>query len=233
MVPRQGAVIATGQKKVLGPHCRMISSLLVWAGIASLRLRDSWFAGILPHQALTYREGSFVSSILFARAYRRQAEFIPQPKSIRRRFSSFDFTQCWGCGFCICTNDFAYGPVLNRLGSASGQLLCRVALATGKTTFIRHLLQRDFPGMRIGPEPTTVEFSGLPLLCFQHQWAVKLRELHPSLTDAMTLALDRLPEDRFVCVLHGESDCTSRWLFCAEWCKFIHWKYRREWKTEA
>lgn len=27
--------------------------------------------------------------------------------------------------------------------------------STGKTTFIRHLLERDFPGIRIGPEPTT------------------------------------------------------------------------------
>uniref|UniRef100_A0A672J2M5 EH domain-containing protein 1 n=2 Tax=Salarias fasciatus TaxID=181472 RepID=A0A672J2M5_SALFA len=27
--------------------------------------------------------------------------------------------------------------------------------STGKTTFIRHLMEQDFPGMRIGPEPTT------------------------------------------------------------------------------
>ncbi|XP_078000886.1 EH domain-containing protein 1-like [Glandiceps talaboti] len=27
--------------------------------------------------------------------------------------------------------------------------------STGKTTFIKYLLERDFPGMRIGPEPTT------------------------------------------------------------------------------
>ncbi|KAK3522079.1 hypothetical protein QTP70_024345 [Hemibagrus guttatus] len=30
--------------------------------------------------------------------------------------------------------------------------------STGKTTFIRHLLEHDFPGMRIGPEPTTDSF---------------------------------------------------------------------------
>ncbi|XP_042296821.1 EH domain-containing protein 1 isoform X2 [Sceloporus undulatus] len=30
--------------------------------------------------------------------------------------------------------------------------------STGKTTFIRHLLEQDFPGMRIGPEPTTDSF---------------------------------------------------------------------------
>lgn len=30
--------------------------------------------------------------------------------------------------------------------------------STGKTTFIRFLLERDFPGMSIGPEPTTDKF---------------------------------------------------------------------------
>ncbi|XP_027199244.1 putative achaete scute target 1 [Dermatophagoides pteronyssinus] len=30
--------------------------------------------------------------------------------------------------------------------------------STGKTTFIRYLLERDFPGIRIGPEPTTDRF---------------------------------------------------------------------------
>lgn len=30
--------------------------------------------------------------------------------------------------------------------------------STGKTTFIRYLLERDFPGCRIGPEPTTDRF---------------------------------------------------------------------------
>jgi len=30
--------------------------------------------------------------------------------------------------------------------------------STGKTTFIRHLLEQDFPGMTIGPEPTTDRF---------------------------------------------------------------------------
>ncbi|KAA0161649.1 hypothetical protein FNF27_08143 [Cafeteria roenbergensis] len=31
--------------------------------------------------------------------------------------------------------------------------------SVGKTTFIKHLLGRDFPGMRIGPEPTTDRFT--------------------------------------------------------------------------
>ncbi len=33
--------------------------------------------------------------------------------------------------------------------------------STGKTTFIRYLLEQDFPGMRIGPEPTTDRFMAV------------------------------------------------------------------------
>ncbi len=33
--------------------------------------------------------------------------------------------------------------------------------STGKTTFIRYLIEKDFPGMRIGPEPTTDGFVAL------------------------------------------------------------------------
>ncbi|XP_051880828.1 EH domain-containing protein 3 isoform X1 [Pristis pectinata] len=41
--------------------------------------------------------------------------------------------------------DFDNKPMLLLVGQYS----------TGKTTFIRYLLEQDFPGMRIGPEPTT------------------------------------------------------------------------------
>lgn len=43
--------------------------------------------------------------------------------------------------------DFDAKPMILLVGQYS----------TGKTTFIRHLLERDFPGIRIGPEPTTGE----------------------------------------------------------------------------
>jgi EH domain-containing protein 1 len=33
--------------------------------------------------------------------------------------------------------------------------------STGKTTFIRYLLERDFPGQNIGPEPTTDRFNAV------------------------------------------------------------------------
>jgi GTPase SAR1 family protein len=44
--------------------------------------------------------------------------------------------------------DFAAKPMVLMLGQYS----------TGKSTFIRHLLGRDYPGLRIGPEPTTDKF---------------------------------------------------------------------------
>lgn len=44
--------------------------------------------------------------------------------------------------------DFDAKPMILLVGQYS----------TGKTTFIRYLLERDFPGIRIGPEPTTDSF---------------------------------------------------------------------------
>ena len=41
--------------------------------------------------------------------------------------------------------DFDARPMVMLVGQYS----------TGKTTFIRYLLEQDFPGIRIGPEPTT------------------------------------------------------------------------------
>ena len=44
--------------------------------------------------------------------------------------------------------DFNARPLVMLVGQYS----------TGKTTFIKYLLDRDFPGMHIGPEPTTDRF---------------------------------------------------------------------------
>lgn len=44
--------------------------------------------------------------------------------------------------------DFAARPMVLLIGQYS----------SGKSTFIRHLLGRDYPGLRIGPEPTTDRF---------------------------------------------------------------------------
>ncbi|RWS30308.1 EH domain-containing protein 3-like protein [Leptotrombidium deliense] len=42
--------------------------------------------------------------------------------------------------------------------------------STGKTTFIRYLLERDFPGIRIGPEPTTDRF--IAVMCGEQEGVI-------------------------------------------------------------
>uniref|UniRef100_A0A061S3M1 Eh domain-containing protein 1-like n=1 Tax=Tetraselmis sp. GSL018 TaxID=582737 RepID=A0A061S3M1_9CHLO len=49
---------------------------------------------------------------------------------------------------CLTAGDFNAKPSVLLIGQYS----------TGKTTFIRHLLKRDYPGILIGPEPTTDRF---------------------------------------------------------------------------
>jgi GTPase SAR1 family protein len=48
-------------------------------------------------------------------------------------------------------NEFDAAPMVLLIGQYS----------TGKTTFVSHLLGEDFPGMHIGPEPTTDKFMAL------------------------------------------------------------------------
>lgn len=48
-------------------------------------------------------------------------------------------------------SDFFNKPMVLLVGQYS----------TGKTTFIRYLLEQDFPGMRVGPEPTTDCFTAV------------------------------------------------------------------------
>jgi hypothetical protein len=47
-----------------------------------------------------------------------------------------------------------------HLSAAKPQVLLVGQYSVGKTSFIRYLLGRDFPGQRIGPEPTTDRFTG-------------------------------------------------------------------------
>lgn len=49
-------------------------------------------------------------------------------------------------------SDFEAKPSVLLLGQYS----------TGKTTFIKHLLGRDYPGIHIGPEPTTGQLAVQP-----------------------------------------------------------------------
>ncbi|ETO13471.1 EH domain-containing protein 4, partial [Reticulomyxa filosa] len=53
-------------------------------------------------------------------------------------------------------------PLLNPVDFTSRPMVMLVGqYSTGKTTFIRYLIGRDFPGMSIGPEPTTDCFSAI------------------------------------------------------------------------
>jgi len=52
-----------------------------------------------------------------------------------------------------------YSPLLGSSDfDAKPMVLLIGQYSVGKTTFIRHLLNRDFPGQHIGPEPTTDRF---------------------------------------------------------------------------
>ncbi|XP_031343905.1 EH domain-containing protein 3-like [Photinus pyralis] len=55
-----------------------------------------------------------------------------------------------------------HSPQLNDPDFDAKPLILLVGqYSTGKTTFIKYLLERDFPGIRIGPEPTTDKFSAV------------------------------------------------------------------------
>ena len=68
---------------------------------------------------------------------------------IEERFELYDF--CLPTNAEIQDSEFDAKPMVLLLGQYS----------TGKTTFIRHLIGRDFPAMHIGPEPTTDRFMAL------------------------------------------------------------------------
>lgn len=53
-------------------------------------------------------------------------------------------------------------PALNEPDFDARPMILLVGqYSTGKTTFIRYLLEKDFPGIRIGPEPTTDAFTAV------------------------------------------------------------------------
>ncbi|EWM24449.1 receptor mediated endocytosis protein, partial [Nannochloropsis gaditana] len=55
--------------------------------------------------------------------------------------------------------DAFYSPALSDSEFDSKPMVMLVGqYSTGKTSFIRYLIGRDFPGQRIGPEPTTDRF---------------------------------------------------------------------------
>ena len=55
-------------------------------------------------------------------------------------------------------HEFHSPPLEDADFDAKPMVLLVGQYSTGKTTFIKYLLERDFPGIRIGPEPTTDRF---------------------------------------------------------------------------
>jgi EH domain-containing protein 1 len=64
------------------------------------------------------------------------------------------------CALNNCLTFLAYSVDTNAT-TAKPQVLLIGQYSVGKTSFIRYLLGRDFPGQRIGPEPTTDRFTVL------------------------------------------------------------------------
>jgi GTPase SAR1 family protein len=56
-------------------------------------------------------------------------------------------------------NRFLYSMMIGD--TCRPQVLLVGQYSVGKTSFIRYLLGRDFPGQRIGPEPTTDRFCAI------------------------------------------------------------------------
>ncbi len=57
--------------------------------------------------------------------------------------------------------DFFMSPLTDGDFMARPMVLLLGQYSVGKTTFIQNLLERDFPGIRIGPEPTTDRFVAI------------------------------------------------------------------------
>ena len=58
-------------------------------------------------------------------------------------------------------HDFVSPPLNDPDFDAKPMILLVGQYSTGKTSFIRYLLERDYPGLRIGPEPTTDCFNAV------------------------------------------------------------------------
>eukprot|EP01103_Thecamoeba_quadrilineata_P002387 TRINITY_DN1234_c0_g2_i1.p1 TRINITY_DN1234_c0_g2~~TRINITY_DN1234_c0_g2_i1.p1 ORF type:complete len:514 (-),score=92.68 TRINITY_DN1234_c0_g2_i1:15-1556(-) len=67
-----------------------------------------------------------------------------KPAEVAYKFNDFHFPS-------LTDSDFEAKPLVLFLGQYS----------TGKTSFVRYLLERDFPGQHIGPEPTTDRFTAI------------------------------------------------------------------------
>ena len=58
-------------------------------------------------------------------------------------------------------NQFHYPMLTDQDFDAKPMVLLIGSYSVGKTTFIKYLLDRDYPGAHIGPEPTTDRFQAI------------------------------------------------------------------------
>ena len=58
-------------------------------------------------------------------------------------------------------HDFVSPPLNDPDFDAKPMILFVGQYSTGKTSLIRYLLEKDYPGLRIGPEPTTDTFNAV------------------------------------------------------------------------
>ena len=131
-----------------------LSSLLPSSTLPRLSLTDFLF-----HEPPRYEEdfkfGHFVSPLL------ADSDFTAKPQARGDAFLAF-------CRRLHNTSPFLLVQTFSPF--CASQVLLLGQYSTGKSTFIKHLLKRDYPGIHIGPEPTTDRF-----VVVMHGW-VRARE---------------------------------------------------------
>lgn len=83
-------------------------------------------------------------------------------------------------------HDFHSPPLDDADFDAKPMILLVGQYSTGKTTFIKYLLEQEFPGMRIGPEPTTDCFIVITKVIFQSLSITSVIDYDISSMDAIT-----------------------------------------------
>ncbi|KAL7516757.1 hypothetical protein ACHAWX_001737 [Stephanocyclus meneghinianus] len=108
--------------------------------------------------------------------------------------------------FCLPTD----GEIKDSEFDATPMVLLIGQYSTGKTTFVSHLLGEDFPGMHIGPEPTTDKFMALfyggdrsndsfqdgTSEMFKNGFPKKERGIHPDDDPSQSVATDDFVAER-------------------------------------
>ena len=89
-----------------------------------------------------------------------------------KTLQEFKLLTCFVCQFGLPKIDWKCLPVR----TLSNSPIFHWFLSTGKTSLIRYLLERDYPGLRIGPEPTTDCFNAV-MYGDQEQVIIKVNKM--------------------------------------------------------